>query len=111
MKKSFVAGPVAYKALPRPQFSSLQQAIFPIYFSLQSALPVVLALTYPGSNSSLGASPGGLRGFLAEKNRYSVFAPIITIFAISLSNLLILGPATTRIMKERKHQGLYMNAA
>lgn len=105
-QKSFIGGPVAYRALPRPQFSSLQQAIFPIYFSLQSALPVVLALTYPGSSSGFGASPGGLEGFLAEKNRSSVFAPIATIFAVSLSNLFILGPTTTRIMKERKHQGL-----
>ncbi|MCJ1462471.1 hypothetical protein MMC07_001073 [Pseudocyphellaria aurata] len=102
--QSFIAGPVAYGALPRAQFSSLQQAIFPIYFSFQSALPVFLALTYPGIKSTVGSTPSGIGGFLAENNRYSVLAPIVTIFAINVANLLVLGPATTRIMLERKHQ-------
>ena len=101
---------MAYKALPRPQFSSLQQAIFPVYFSLQTALPVVLALTYPGEKSSLisSSTPAGLGGFLAEKNRISVLVPLVTVFASSLANLLVIGPATTRIMRERKHQGTFM---
>ena len=103
--QSFVGGIVAYKALPRPQFSSLQQAIFPIYFSMQTALPIVLALTVPGERTPLGGTPSGLGGFLTEKNRVSVLVPILTIFATSLANLLFIGPATTRIMRERKHQG------
>lgn len=100
---------MAYKALPRPQFSSLQQAIFPVYFSLQTALPVVLALTYPGEKSSLtsNSTPSGLGGFLAEKNRTSILIPLMTIFASSLANLFVVGPATTRIMRERKHQGMF----
>ncbi|KAA6407898.1 MAG: hypothetical protein FRX48_08249 [Lasallia pustulata] len=102
--QSFVGGIVAYKALPRPQFSSLQQAIFPIYFSMQTALPVVLALTVPGEMTPLGRTPSGLGGFLAEKNRTGVLVPILTTFATSLTNLLFIGPATTRIMRERKHQ-------
>ncbi|MCJ1238014.1 hypothetical protein MMC14_006001 [Varicellaria rhodocarpa] len=104
--QSFIGGIVAYKALPRPQFASLQQAIFPIYFSLQTALPVILALTYPGTNSSLGtaAVPSSLGGVFAEKNRTSVLAPLVTIFASSLVNLALVGPATTKIMRERKHQ-------
>ena len=96
---------MAFKALPRPQFSSLQTAIFPFYFSLQSALPVILALTYPGSTSVLAASPSGLKGFLAESNRYNVLLPIFLITAMNITNLLVLGPATTKIMRERKHQG------
>ena len=103
---SFIAGPIAYRALPRPQFSSLQQAIFPIYFTLQSALPAFLALTYPGTKSSLGSTSSGIGGFLAESNRYSVLAPLVTVFAINVTNLLVLGPATTKIMRERKHQGM-----
>ncbi|MCJ1261899.1 hypothetical protein MMC22_001768 [Lobaria immixta] len=102
--QSFIAGPIAYKALSRPQFSSLQQAIFPIYFSLQSALPVFLALTYPGIKSPLGLAPSGIGGFFAENNRYSVLTPLVTIFAINVANLVVLGPATTKIMRERKHQ-------
>jgi len=104
--QSFINGIIAYQALPRPQFSTLQQALFPVYFSLQTALPVVMALTYPGTQSPLGSSPSGPRGFFAKENRLSVLAPITTIFAMNLTNLLVLGPATTRIMRERKRQGM-----
>ena len=109
--QSFVGGVVAYKALPRPQFSSLQQAIFPIYFSLQTALPVILALTYPGEKSGLNPAASGLGGCLAEKNRTNILVPIVTIFATSLANLLFIGPATTKVMKERKHQGHCLRTA
>lgn len=105
--QSFIGGIVAYRALPRPQFSTLQQAIFPIYFSMQTALPVVLALTYPGSPQTFGSAsvPSGLHGFFTEKNRSSVLIPLTTIFATSIVNMLFIGPATTRVMRERKHQG------
>lgn len=103
--QSFISGPVAYKALPRPQFSSFQKAIFPFYFSLQSALPVILALTYPGHTSVLAASASSLKGCLDETNRYTVLLPILVMTAMNMTNLLVLGPATTKIMRERKHQG------
>ena len=106
-RQSFINGIVSYQALPRPQFSTLQQALFPIYFSLQTALPVVMALTYPGTSSPLRSSPSGLGGFLAKENRLSVLAPITTMFAMNLTNLLVLGPATTKIMRDRKHQGTF----
>lgn len=102
--QSFIAGPVAYTALPRAQFASLQTAIFPIYFSLQTALPVLLALTYPAAKSLTGSSQAGLNGFFAEQNRYSVLAPIATTFAISIANLVYFGPQTNKIMRLRKHQ-------
>ncbi|KAI9703592.1 MAG: hypothetical protein M1836_007362 [Candelina mexicana] len=102
--QSFVGGIVAYKALPRPQFASLQQAIFPIYFSIQTALPVVLALTYPGERSPPRSTRSGLAGVLDAENRWQVFVPILTILSTSLANLAVIGPATTKIMRERKHQ-------
>ncbi|KAI4204140.1 MAG: hypothetical protein LQ350_001331 [Teloschistes chrysophthalmus] len=116
--QSFIGGVVAFRSLPRPQFSSLQSAIFPIYFSLQTALPVLLALTYPASSTSaksklLGSSLGGggrvggangFSGVFASENRWSVLLPIATVFGINLLNLTYVGPATTRIMRERKHQ-------
>lgn len=105
--QSFIGGIVAYRTLPRAQFSSLQQAIFPIYFSLQTAVPVVLALTLPGSDAVFNPIRGGLSGLLAEDNRSSILLPLTTIFATSLMNLGIFGPATTRILRERKHQGTY----
>ena len=104
--QSFINGIVAYRSLPRPQFASLQTAIFPVYFGLQTALPVVLALTYPGTSSSLSTTsiPSGLGGFFAESNRGSVLLPVMTILTTSLANLALIGPATTKIMRERKHQ-------
>jgi hypothetical protein len=99
-----VGGIIAYKALARPQFSQLQRKIFPVYFGIQTALPVVLALTYPGSGTLLGAA-SGFSGVFAEVNGWSVLAPLATIFVTSVANLLFLGPATTRVMRERKVQG------
>lgn len=64
----------------------------------------MLALTYPGVKSPHGAV-SGLGGTMAEVNRWSVLAPLATIFVTSLINMVVIGPATTSIMKERKHQG------
>jgi hypothetical protein len=102
--QSFVGGVIAYKALPRSQFSQLQQKIFPVFFGIQAALPVVLALTYPGSKTAF-ATPSGFAGELAEANRWSVLDPLATVFLTSLANLLFVGPGTTRVMRERKAQG------
>ncbi|KAI4176531.1 MAG: hypothetical protein LQ348_005980 [Seirophora lacunosa] len=95
---------LAFKALPRAQFSSLQSAIFPIYFGLQAVLPALLALTYPAAKSLAGPSQSGVTGFFAEQNRLDVLVPIATTFAINVANLTYIGPKTTKIMKLRKHQ-------
>jgi hypothetical protein len=100
--QSFVNGIVAYQALPKPMFSQLQQKIFPVYFTMQTALPVVLALTYPGS---LGSS-SGLSGVLEKSNTYSVLVPLATMFVTGLVNVAYIGPETTRIMRQRKVQGM-----
>ncbi|EME48778.1 hypothetical protein DOTSEDRAFT_67725 [Dothistroma septosporum NZE10] len=107
--QTFLAGPLAFKALPRPQFSTLQQAIFPPYFGFQTVLPLVLAVTWPGEKiveaGGLGArSNAGWIGLLEQQNRWIGLVPIATMFLTSLANLLVLGPATTKVMKERKHQ-------
>jgi hypothetical protein len=73
---------------------------------MQTALPVVLALTYPGVKSPLGTA-SGLQGTFAEVNRWSVLLPLATMFVTGLANFAFIGPATTNIMKERKHQGRY----
>ena len=97
---SFIAGIVSFAALPRPQFASLQSKLFPVYFSMQTALPVVLAVTYPGD--SLTSS--SISGVLDLSTRYSVLAPIVTMGICGAANLLVIGPATTKCMRERKHQ-------
>lgn len=103
--QSFVGGITAYRALPRAQFASLQSALFPVYFSIQTAAPVILALTYPGDR--LRNVPSGPSGLIAAGDKWGTLIPVLTIFATSLSNLVMVGPWTTRVMKERKHQGVF----
>lgn len=75
---------------------------------MQTALPVVLALTYPARKSILAVgapeSSGGLLGVLEAGNRWTVLVPIATMFVAGLANMVVIGPATTQTMKERKHQ-------
>ncbi|KAJ5103792.1 hypothetical protein N7532_004321 [Penicillium argentinense] len=97
--QSFVGGIVAFRALPRPQFATLQTAIFPVYFSMQTALPVVVALT-----ASRGGQTLGLSGLLAPENRVNTFLPMATVAITGLVNLLVLRPMTTDVMMKRKDQ-------
>ncbi|CAI7665471.1 unnamed protein product [Penicillium bialowiezense] len=97
--QSFVGGFVAFRALPRPQFASLQTAIFPIYFSLQTALPVVVALT-----ASRGGEALGLSGLVAPENRLDTLLPLATVAVTGLVNMFVLRPITVNVMRERKHQ-------
>jgi len=68
-----------------------------------------MALTYPGNKniSPLGgaAESSSLSGVLDERNRYTVLFPIATVFVLNAANLVWAGPVTSRIMKERIHQG------
>ncbi len=102
--QSFVAGIVAYKALPRAQFSTLQQATFPYYFAMQTALPVLLALTLPEERTAISTRPGSLSGVFDPDNRLHVLTPIVTMLVTALVNVAYLGPATTRCLRQRKHQ-------
>lgn len=108
--QTFLGGPVAYKALPRPSFSSLQQAIFPPYFTFQAALPVLLAITWPGEKvAQVGGAEisqnAGFWGVFSENSLLTAGVPVAIMFATSAANLLVFGPATTKVMRERKHQG------
>lgn len=107
--QSFVGGVTAYKSLPRPMFGRLQEATFPVYFSLQSVFGAVMLLTYPGQNSLVNGRNvrvnTGMAGAFAPANRWTAFVPLATTVVTSLLNLFVLGPATTRAMKARHHQG------
>ncbi|EXJ77323.1 hypothetical protein A1O3_09549 [Capronia epimyces CBS 606.96] len=102
--QSFIGGIVAFRNLPRPQFATLQSAIFPIYFSLQTALPVILALTFPAERTAIGTTSSSFSGVLEPTNRLHVLTPLLTIFLGGLLNAAFVGPATTKTMRERKHQ-------
>ena len=64
-----------------------------------------MALTYPAMKSALQSGPSGIAGAFALENRGSVLFPLATIFLGNLLNLVWLGPWTTKVMRERKHQG------
>ncbi|ETN36393.1 uncharacterized protein HMPREF1541_08670 [Cyphellophora europaea CBS 101466] len=102
--QSFGAGIIQFKTLPRAQFSTLQQATFPIYFSLQTALPLLLALTLPTERTAIGTTPSSLPGVLHPSNRTPVLLPLTLNLLCAATNLLYLGPQTTSVMRERKHQ-------
>jgi len=72
---------------------------------MQTGLPVLLALTYPGVKTILGREGSGIGGTLTDVNRWSVLAPLATMFVTGVINMTFVGPMTTSIMKERKHQG------
>jgi len=94
--QSFISGIIAFRVLPRPQFSVLQQNTFPTYFTLQSVIPVVLALTYPPGR-------GGPAALYKGEDKL-VAGLIATMFVTAVANWAWLGPATTHCMRERKHQ-------
>lgn len=102
--QSFIAGVTAYKVLPRPQFATLQSALFPIYFSMQTALPVVLALTFPGERTAIGRVQSSISGVLEPSSRLHVLTPLAIMCLTGLANMVYIGPKTTQIMRERKHQ-------
>ncbi|OXV11531.1 hypothetical protein Egran_00709 [Elaphomyces granulatus] len=106
MSKIFVGGFVAFRALGHPHFGVLQSAVFPIYFTLQTTLPVVSALTFPGRTTASGVGPSSIIGLVADENRLSTLLPLITVFIAGLTNLLLLSPLTAKTIRERKRQGL-----
>jgi hypothetical protein len=84
---------VCYLYLPRPQFTTLQKRVFPIYFSIETALAVATALTYP---------PGS--AFALPSNRVDLSLLALTL-GMSVLNLFTYGPKTIKAMVQRSHQG------
>ncbi|EGS20696.1 uncharacterized protein CTHT_0025320 [Thermochaetoides thermophila DSM 1495] len=99
---SFIGGIIAFRVLPRPQFSALMAKVFPVYFAMQTTLPLIMVLTYPAPASFPTLS--GVTGVLDPTNRWSVATPLSGAFLTALANLVVVGPATTRVMRERKEQ-------
>ncbi|GES62789.1 hypothetical protein P170DRAFT_439435 [Aspergillus terreus] len=97
--QSFVSGIVAFRSLPRPQFAALQRSTFPIYFSLQSALPILVALT-----ASKNAKPIGVPGLLDAENCCKTLLPLAVTAVAGLINMFVLRPLTVNTMMERSHQ-------
>ena len=102
--QSFIAGIVSFRALPRPQFATHQSALFPVYFAMQTAIPVLLALTFPAERTATGISSSSISGVLDPSNRTHVLTPLLLNALCGAANMLFIGPATTKCMKQRKHQ-------
>ena len=84
---------MAFKALGRPYFGAHQAAIFPVYFSLQSFLPVVVGLT----------STARLRDVL---NSGCWTLAVVTV--TGLINLIIFRPLTQEAVRARNAQGMFL---
>ena len=91
--QSFVMTKVAYQALPRSAFTTLQKRVFPIYFQSQSLLLLLVAATVP---------PHGPITLTGNKADWIIF--LVAGVTAGL-NLLVFGPKTQELMVERVHQG------
>lgn len=92
-----------FKTVTRQAFSAIQTGLFPIYFGMQTVIPIILAFTFPGN--TLFGLPSGLKGLLDESQFYPSLVPIATMFVTGVTNLLVLLPMVTKVMKERRGQG------
>ncbi|RYP25399.1 hypothetical protein DL767_008421 [Monosporascus sp. MG133] len=108
---TFINATTSLRVLQRPQFAILQRNLFPWYFGIQTVVPVVLAVTYPGNRTLLGALEGGsafadrgLAGALAAANRWTVLAPLATVCVTGLINWAYLLPETNKITARRSLQ-------
>ncbi|KAI0542256.1 hypothetical protein GGR58DRAFT_301595 [Xylaria digitata] len=100
---TFINSIISFKTLQRPHFGILQRAVFPAYFGIQTAAPVVLAITYPGGGR-LAALPQGISGVLHPANRWGVLVPLATAFVTGLTNLVYFLPETNKVTALRKQQ-------
>jgi hypothetical protein len=81
------------RAIPVPQFRTLQKRIFPAYFNLQLFLIAAVAATYPNF----------LVFSLVQK--WDELIPIGVMFITSSLNGAVFGPQTLRAMIDQTHQG------
>jgi hypothetical protein len=92
--QSFVMTKLAFQALPRSAFTSLQKRVFPVYFRGQALLLGLVVLTLP---------PSGPISLLSKQSNSVTFA---VAGGAALLNLLVYGPKSQKLMIERIHQGM-----
>ncbi len=86
---------ICFIHLPRPQFTSLQKRVFPVYFSLQLGLVFLTATTYP---------PRSLLS-LAQQGGWGDHVPLAANAAMAALNACVYGPQTQKAMIQRIHRG------
>lgn len=102
--QSFIAGIVSFRALPRASFATLQSALFPVYFAMQTGLPILIAFTFPAERTAIGMTSSSIAGVMEPGHRLHVLAPLLITALTGAANMLVIGPMTTTCMKQRKHQ-------
>ncbi|KAH6617478.1 hypothetical protein F5144DRAFT_586582 [Chaetomium tenue] len=90
--QTFINTKIAFLALPRSAFTTLQRRIFPIYFLSQTILVVLSAITFP---------PHGVSSLLMRRGDWIPYA-VATV--TSVMNLAVYGPKTQKAMVDCIHQ-------
>ncbi|KAH6681754.1 hypothetical protein B0J14DRAFT_222197 [Halenospora varia] len=90
--QSFVMTKLCYIHLPRPQFTTLQKRVFPVYFNIQTGLVLATVLTYPS---------GSMLGLI---NNVADVVILGATFGLSVLNMFVFGPRTSKAMVDRIHQ-------
>lgn len=91
--QTFIITKIAFQALPRQPFATLQAKIFPAYFRFQTAFFLLTALTWPP------------RGVLSLAEAKSHWIPLAVGMATAVLNLLLFGPRTRRAMIDLVQMG------
>ena len=91
--QTFINTKVAFIALPRSAFTTLQRRIFPVYFLSQTTLVVLSAITFP---------PHGVSSLIMRRGDWIPYA-VATV--TSVLNLAVYGPKTQKAMVDCVHQG------
>lgn len=71
---------------------------------MQTALPVLIALTFPAERTAIGMTSSSLSGVLEPGHRLHVLTPLLITALTGAANMFVIGPMTTTCMKQRKHQ-------
>lgn len=84
---------LSFQTLPRAQFVTLQQRVFPLYFKLQVGLLVLVALTHPPT------------GLVSLSRRWQDWMSLGVALGASVLNLSVYGPRTESLMVLRSQKG------
>lgn len=91
--QTFVLTTIAFRALPRQPFTTLQAKLFPAYFRLQTAALLLTVLTWPPYS------------VLSLADAKSHWIPLAVAMGAAVQNLLLFGPRTGRAMIDLAQMG------
>ncbi|KAF8482144.1 hypothetical protein DFH94DRAFT_627906 [Russula ochroleuca] len=93
---TFIGGVITYKTLPRQQFGSLQQRLFPVYFKLNALISSGLLLVWVRNHDTV------ITQIAHPTNPDVSQAYALAVVAISQAlNAVWIGPATSKLLAAR----------